>query len=102
MLCMLQSIAYANFSAAAPIFAMTRICGDMPGKPASYGLYWTGAGRSLRRFEMEDIKREQQQVFSLSLAGARSPGLAAGDVGYACNGRYNKMSPGAGKDIWPI
>jgi len=62
------------FSAAAPIFAMARLCGDVPEKPASPGLYRTGAGRSLRRSEMEDLKREQQQVFSLSLAGARSPG----------------------------
>ena len=64
------------FSAAAHIFAMDRICGDVPGKPASPGLYRTGAGSSLHRSEMEDLKREQQQVFSLSLAGARSPGLS--------------------------
>ncbi|HNR64828.1 MAG TPA: hypothetical protein PKJ95_00895 [Atribacterota bacterium] len=31
--------------AAAPIFAMVRICGAMPGKPASPGLYRTGASR---------------------------------------------------------
>jgi len=83
------------FSVAAPIFAMARLCGDVPGKPASPGLYRTGAGRSLRRSEMEDLKREQQQVFSLSLAGARSPGLAAGDIGHVCNNRHNKISPGS-------
>jgi len=36
----------------------------------------TQQGKVLRRSEMEDLKREQQQVFSLSLAGARSPGLS--------------------------
>jgi len=35
------------FSAAAPIFAMARICGAVPGKPTSHGLYRTGSGRSL-------------------------------------------------------
>jgi len=59
----------------------------VPGKPASPGLYRTGAGRSLRWSEMEDLKREQQQVFLLSLAEARSPELVAGDVGHACNGQ---------------
>jgi len=64
MLCKLQSTAYANFfSAAAPIFAMARICGDVPEKPAFSGLYRTGAGSSLRRSEMEDLKREQQRVW---------------------------------------
>jgi len=33
------------FSAAAPIFAMARICGAVPGKPAFPGLYQIGAGR---------------------------------------------------------
>ena len=37
-----QSLCYF-FSAAAPIFAMARICGAVPGKPASPGLYRTGA-----------------------------------------------------------